>query len=327
MKLLFKFLLIYLVSSPAFLNAQDWSLSGNGSEVENAVLGSNAEYPVNFITNGQQRMTINKDGLVGIGTTIPYHQLTIYGATSPKNVKPKFRAPSTESVLQIINDDSGSGLGKGLLLSLSGETASLRSDFANKLLFKIGESSVQLNDNNTLNLFGGIFPAGSRLNLYAGSDNGFYIKKSSEGYAMKLVNNSTTADAIQVSTSSNLDDINFVVQHTGRTGIGTSTPSEDYMLDVAGKVRACEVVVSNPGWCDYVFEDDYELMSLTEVKSFIKKNKHLPHVPSEATVEAEGVSLAEMNAVLLRKVEELMLYTLKQEELIQQIIADQRSSN
>jgi hypothetical protein len=83
---------------------------------------------------------------------------------------------------------------------------------------------------------------------------------------------------------------------------------------MAGKVRACEVRVSNPGWCDFVFDDNYRLPPLREVEAYIRQHKHLPLIPSEAEVEAEGFDLAQMNALLLRKTEELTLYVIQLEK-------------
>ena len=113
----------------------------------------------------------------------------------------------------------------------------------------------------------------------------------------------------------------FWVRNDGRVGIGTSSPGAGFQLDVAGKMRACEVLVENPGWCDYVFEDNYELRPLAEVEQFIKANKHLPEVPSEAEVFENGVELGEMNAVLLKKIEELTLYVIAQQKEIEALKA------
>ena len=62
---------------------------------------------------------------------------------------------------------------------------------------------------------------------------------------------------------------------------------------------------------DYVFDDDYELCSLTEVEKYINENHHLPEVPSEAEVKNNGFNLAEMDALLLKKIEELTLYMIE----------------
>jgi hypothetical protein len=83
------------------------------------------------------------------------------------------------------------------------------------------------------------------------------------------------------------------------------------------------VVIAVPNWADYVFEPDYELMPLDSVEQFVKTQKHLPDVPSEAEVKAEGIDLAGMNAILLKKIEELYLYTLEQEKRIRELEKNQ----
>ena len=65
---------------------------------------------------------------------------------------------------------------------------------------------------------------------------------------------------------------------------------------------------------DYVFEKEYALMPLQEVSNYIKKNKHLPGIPSAKEVVANGMDVKEINLKLVEKVEELTLYTISQEE-------------
>ena len=62
---------------------------------------------------------------------------------------------------------------------------------------------------------------------------------------------------------------------------------------------------------NYVFKKDYVLTPLSEVETFIAANSHLPNVPSEAEVKENGINMAEMDAVLLRKIEELTLYLIQ----------------
>ena len=90
-------------------------------------------------------------------------------------------------------------------------------------------------------------------------------------------------------------------------------PQDNYKLMVKGKMLVEEVKVRlAANWPDYVFAPDYKLTPLEEVESFIQENRHLPQVPSAATVEKEGFELAAMNALLLQKVEELTLYLIEQ---------------
>jgi hypothetical protein len=100
-------------------------------------------------------------------------------------------------------------------------------------------------------------------------------------------------------------------------GIGTSN-THGYKLAVAGKVIAEEVVVKLQNqWPDYVFKPEYTLRPLAEVEAHIATHGHLPEVPSTQQVEEIGIGLAEMNALLLKKVEELTLYSIDQEKRLE----------
>ena len=68
-----------------------------------------------------------------------------------------------------------------------------------------------------------------------------------------------------------------------------------------------------------MFEKDYKLLPLNEVEQFITQNQHLPNVPTAAEVEANGVNLGEMNAILIQKVEELTLYIIQLEKRLSEI--------
>lgn len=114
---------------------------------------------------------------------------------------------------------------------------------------------------------------------------------------------------------------------TGNVGIATASPDEK--LTVKGKIHAQEVRVDLDGVIapDYVFEkyykgnsklkSDYKILSIAEVETYVKKNHHLPEIPSATEMDKNGVYLKEMNLKLLQKIEELTLYTIQQEKEIQ----------
>lgn len=80
-------------------------------------------------------------------------------------------------------------------------------------------------------------------------------------------------------------------------------------------------VRSNPmiSWPDNVFESNYNLMPLKELEQYIIQNKHLPDIPTQDEISKDGMDVYEMNAALLKKVEELTLYVIELEKRIDEI--------
>lgn len=111
---------------------------------------------------------------------------------------------------------------------------------------------------------------------------------------------------------------NTILNNTsGNVGIGTTSPN--YKLEVSGIVRANTFNAVSPPWSDFVFESSYDLITLNELENFIQQNKHLPDIPSEKEVKELGINLAEMDAKLLQKVEELTLYIIQQNKEIEKM--------
>jgi hypothetical protein len=123
----------------------------------------------------------------------------------------------------------------------------------------------------------------------------------------------------------------MTLMDNGNVGIGTTAPDEK--LTVKGKIHAQEVKVDLQGACaaDYVFQKyytgkselkaDYVMPTLAEIESFTKKNHHLPNVPSAKEIQQNGLLLGQMSNVLLQKVEELTLYAIEQNKVIEELKA------
>ena len=107
----------------------------------------------------------------------------------------------------------------------------------------------------------------------------------------------------------------------GRVRIGEGIGPDDdatAKLSVNGTVYARKLKITQATWADFVFEKDYKLLSLNEVDEFIKKNRHLPGVPSAKEVLNKPIDLEETQTMLLRKIEELTLYLIQQNEKLEQ---------
>lgn len=124
----------------------------------------------------------------------------------------------------------------------------------------------------------------------------------------------TPVNAIDVYDQTGLG-VRFRVKSDGATQIGAGIPlssgvAANAHLSVDGLILAKDIRVSISAthWADYVFDKNYKLMPLSDLEKFVHKNKHLPEVPSESEVKEQGVDVAAMNALLLKKVEELTLY-------------------
>lgn len=105
-----------------------------------------------------------------------------------------------------------------------------------------------------------------------------------------------------------------VLAGTGASGmvIGTSAtqPATGYMLNVDGKIICEELKVQlSTAWPDYVFEDNYKLPTIDQLEQQVMKQKHLPGIPSAASITAEnGYEMGDMQTRLLEKIEELYRY-------------------
>lgn len=112
--------------------------------------------------------------------------------------------------------------------------------------------------------------------------------------------------------------------NNGNVGIGNANPDPLYKLHVSGKVRAISFVANGNEWADYVFDPAYNLPSLQEVKAYINQNHHLPDVPSAEEVKKDGVNITDNQVVLLKKVEELTLYTIDLNEKLQLVLEENK---
>ncbi|MCR6654671.1 MAG: hypothetical protein NVV63_02420 [Opitutus sp.] len=240
-----------------------------------------------FFVGAAEALRINSDK-VGIGTNAPTSRLTVGGTTA--------------SIDEVITVKSLKLAG----LELQGDTANASGE--------VGGAYVLLSqDGGTVYGIVGINqkaetdPRGTGFDYPGTLDNSL------------LIGTKTSSGSVQLGT---YGAVRLTVTPAGNVGIGTTSPTQK--LAVNGGIRAKEVIVDSD-WSDYVFAPEYQLASLSAVEEHIRTHGHLPGIPSAKEVAENGVSLGEMQALLLAKIEELTLHLIEQEKKIDRLESENLS--
>jgi hypothetical protein len=106
----------------------------------------------------------------------------------------------------------------------------------------------------------------------------------------------------------------------GRLVVGNGTQN-NFEVNDDGYVVAREILVDvNEAIPDYVFDEQYPLMPLEQLKAYIAQHKHLPNIPSAAEyADKGGIEVGELSRLLLEKQEETLLYILDLEERLKKV--------
>jgi len=171
----------------------------------------------------------------------------------------------------------------------------------------IGNSAGRLNTAGTKNTYLGASAgrvSGGSGNVFIGYNAGYNETGSNKLY----IDNSLTPLPL---IYGDFQD-NYVIINGGETTVSSVSDLSDYALYVTKGILTEKVKVAKvEDWADYVFAEDYKLNTIEEVENFIEENKHLPNVPSAAEVSENGVDMVEMDATLLRQIEELWLHVIE----------------
>ncbi|MBN8679888.1 MAG: hypothetical protein J0M29_16795 [Chitinophagales bacterium] len=114
---------------------------------------------------------------------------------------------------------------------------------------------------------------------------------------------------------------NIITRH-GKVAIGTDKHAPNRSLTVKNGIITDKVKITNHGWADYVFDKQYPLASLDRVESYIKRNGHLPGIPSGNSIESSGgFELGEVTILHQEKIEEIFLHLITIEKEISEVEA------
>ena len=250
-------------------------------------------------TLGFRNVFIGKNS--GLVNTTGYHN-TFLGSETGKN-----SVGATNNTFIGTYSGSSNIEGNGNVFIGSGSGSS--NTVGDKNLF-VGSGSGSSNVSGEANVFLG--NSAGEKNI-GGSNNVFIGAKA--GY------NETGSNKLYIDNSDTTSPLVYGDFSTNQLGINTNQFPTGYTLAVGGRIAAEEVKVvlreSDGTWPDYVFTKTYNLPTLKELEAHITEKGHLPNIPSAKEVEANGIQLGEMNAKLLEKIEELTLYIIQQQKLIE----------
>lgn len=249
-------------------------------------VGSLSSHPIVFSTAATERMRIGSNGYVGIGVATPLEKLHVDGNAQ---VDGSLRA------LDMYVGGGTQGVGGGTYLRR--QYIEYSGTWGGKLMMgSVASMPTTVNGYN-----GGTALVAS--SNYDESDLGLF---AGQGYSLVLGGNSTSHMTIAPSGKVTMSDPNVVLNTGGALPNSYRLFVQDGIL--TEKLKVAPKSTADWSWPDYVFAKGYKLNSLDSVETYINKNSHLPDVPSAKEVTTNGVDVVDMEAKLLRKVEELTLY-------------------
>lgn len=150
-----------------------------------------------------------------------------------------------------------------------------------------------------------------------GSHDGSGVVQSTVNNILFLGNNNRVG--IRTNNTTKADMTVFGTMLVGDPAVVNTNTPYPYGLYVQTGILTSKLRVANVNsadWADFVFAPEYRLQPLDSVNTFIQANQHLPGVPSATEVEQNGVDMVQMDAILLKQIEELWLHMIRiQEEL------------
>ncbi len=305
-----------------FASASGQGLSINPNSIAGTVnvfadyIGGGAEPKLHLSTTSGRfnagGITIAVSGNVGVGTATPLalHHIVV----------PSAKATVTGSVASLMStNDASNPFGLRTMIYGASAIANRYVTLQTTDYSLVDGGSVVLQPSNGNVGIGTTTPAAKLdVNGVVSASNDI-ISTNGTVKALLSVSNSYTTGVVGTSTNHDLAIYTNslpVARFTasGNMGIGTTTP--DQKLTVNGTVHSKAVVVDNSIFPDYVFNKTYALRPLSAVKTYIDLNHHLPEMPSATEVAKNGQNLGEINALLLKKVEELTLYMIEKDKQV-----------
>ncbi len=301
---------------------EDWTSNGNANVNANSFIGTIYNIPLVLKAGNLEGFRLMPNGKIGIGTTTPTEKLDIDGGLRVRGINSNLsNIPFNANELRLVTTDASGKLRTTLVEVKEGTLNCTKKVLAWSARPDLTAAAYSTPDGLTIyptdlahpddiikcpqigNVGIGVLQPNYKVDV--GGD------VNATGYRL----NGVLKEFSQWTTTAS--GIHFNV---GKVAIGNSisnTNHADALLTVDGKLVVKSCYVNTTSWADDVFSKNYKLTPLAEVEKFYKQNQHLPEIPTEKEVIENGVNTADMLKLLLKKVEELTLYSVQQQKEIE----------
>jgi hypothetical protein len=308
-------------SSSASFPTNDWQLTANDS----ANGGAN-KFSIDDIDGGRTPFTIeasapshslyvDSSGDLGLGTSIPVVDLHVVSGNTPTL---RLEQDGSSGFAPQTWDVAGNEAGFFIRDVTNGSQLSLR------IRPGAPSSSIDIAADGDVGIGTGS-PSSADCGLNGTDDCAVHVRRTN-GQASLFVEEASSTEAQRVmlvleNNGAVQTELRDTTANTWRFGLNNNG---DFVINDTGDLGTAEMQITTAGVVsvnggqvhpDYVFESDYELMTLPALEDFIGENKHLPGVISSEAADGR-IDLSSFPLQLLEKIEELTLYTLQQQKTI-----------
>lgn len=262
------------------------------NEWQMATTGAGADLRWYTTTDGGVNITprhyFSQNGNMGIGgfsgPGVPLGRLDVIGAGTTSSTNTFLLRNSNGDTLMRMRDDGRMGIG------YNGTTYGRQ--------INLGGTGINFYTSNEVAFGGAVFPTDTSLVIWSNSNaNNYLVFQPSWG--------NTGVGTYTPNAKFHVNGAQLIGSNSARIATG-------YALSVDGKIISeTSTVLDSGSWPDYVFDDDYKMMTLEEVEKYIREQKHLPNVPSAQEIKNKGIDLGDMSKRLMEKVEELTLHLIE----------------
>jgi hypothetical protein len=311
---------LHLTSSPA--GGHHYALFSTGAAGSGGQ-GGGGRFVLYDYTAAANRLIVDERGYVGVGlvsayTLTPYVKFHVHaGSIKLSGTDPVHGAPNIfwggnlgASVAGEWGLEYNAGMGGMNFWRPSGATGG----FANNVLFLSNANNVGIGTATPtakleINALGGFKPL-NILSDRADWTYGIHYQHQGPSVAHKAI--AVSHNSVEIFTVNTNGLVAIGNNGFSVPGLGMAAPPYSLVVGRGILTERVKVALSTDvNWSDYVFDSTYVLNSTDSVERYVNIHKHLPNVPSSSEVHSQGLDVVEMDAALLRQIEELWLHVIE----------------